>query len=70
MGQLLSMLIGVAAILAVTLGLFVGINAVVDLAPRNFRAFATLAGAVLGAFAGLVANSGAWFVGGLRRKRA
>ena len=47
MGQLLSMLIGVAAILAVTLGLFVGINAVVDLAPRNFRAFATLAGAGL-----------------------
>ena len=43
MGQLLSMLIGVAAILAATLGLFVGINALVDLAPRNFRAFATLA---------------------------
>ena len=64
MGQLLSMLIGVAAILAVTLGLFVGVNALVDLAPRNFRAFATLAGAVLGAFAGLVANSGAWFKGG------
>ncbi len=65
MGQLFSMLIGVVAILAVTLGLFVGVNAMVDLAPRRFGVFATLAGAVIGAFVGLVANSGGWFKGGL-----
>jgi len=64
MGQLLSMLIGVVAILAVILGLFVGANALVDLAPRRFGLFATLAGALIGAAVGVVANSGGWFLGG------
>jgi ABC-type sugar transport system permease subunit len=64
MGQLISMLLGVVAILAVTLGLFVGVNALVDLAPRNFGLFATLAGAVIGAVVGVIANSGGWFLGG------
>lgn len=65
MGQLIGMLLGVVAILAVTLGLFVGVNALVDLAPRNFGLFATLAGAVIGAVVGVIVNSGGWFVGGL-----
>lgn len=65
MGQLIGMLAGVVAILAVTLGLFVGVNALVDLAPRRFGLFATLAGAVIGAFIGLIVNSGGWFLGGL-----
>jgi ABC-type sugar transport system permease subunit len=64
MGQLLSMVINVGAILAVALGLFVGINLLVDQAPKRFGVFATGAGAVIGAFVGLVANSGGWFVGG------
>ncbi len=65
MGQLIGMLLGVVAILAVTLGLFVGVNAIVDLAPRNFSLFATLAGAVIGAVVGVIVNSGGWFLGGL-----
>ena len=65
MGQLIGMLLGVVAILAVTLGLFVGVNALVDLAPRNFGLFATLAGAVIGAVVGVIVNSGGWFLGGL-----
>ena len=65
MAQLIGMLAGVVAILAITLGLFVGVNALVDLAPRRFGLFATLAGAVVGAFVGLVVNSGGWFLGGL-----
>ena len=65
MGQLIGMLLGVVAILAVTLGLFVGVNALVDLAPRRFGLFATLAGAVIGAVVGVIANSGGWFLGGL-----
>ncbi|MBN2624135.1 MAG: sugar ABC transporter permease [Acidimicrobiales bacterium] len=65
MGQLVSMVVGVVAIVAVVLGLFVGINALVDLAPKNFRLFATLAGGVLGAVAGVVVNSQGWFLGGL-----
>ena len=64
MGQLLSMVINVGAILAVALGIFVGINLLVDQAPKRFGVFATGAGAVIGAFVGLVANSGGWFVGG------
>jgi ABC-type sugar transport system permease subunit len=65
MGQLISMLLGVVAILAVTLGLFVGVNALVDLAPRRFGIFATITGAIIGAFVGVVVNSGGWFLGGL-----
>jgi len=65
MGQLIGTLVGVVAIIAVTLGLFVGANALVDLAPRNFRLFATLAGAVLGAVVGVLINSQGWFLGGL-----
>src|SRR5262245_53389659 len=65
MAQLIGTLAGVVAIIAVTLGLFVGANALVDLAPRNFRLFATLAGAVIGAVLGVIINSQGWFLGGL-----
>jgi ABC-type sugar transport system permease subunit len=65
MAQLIGMLAGVVAIIAVTLGLFVGVNALVDLAPRRFTLFATLAGAVLGAALGVIVNSQGWFLGGL-----
>jgi ABC-type sugar transport system permease subunit len=65
MGQLIGTFVSVAAIIAITLGLFVGVNALVDLAPKNFRLFAILAGAVIGAVVGTVINSQGWFLGGL-----
>jgi len=65
MGQLIGTLVGVTAIVAITLGLFVGVNALVDLAPKNFRLFAGLTGTVLGAILGVVVNSQGWFLGGL-----
>ena len=64
MGQLVGTLVGVVAAIAVTLGAFVLLNALVDLAPKRFRAFATVAGAVLGLVVGTLANSGGWFLGG------
>jgi ABC-type sugar transport system permease subunit len=65
MGQLIATLTGVVAIVAITLGIFIGANALVDLAPRNWRLFALLAGAVIGAVLGVVVNSQGWFLGGL-----
>ncbi|HET8619594.1 MAG TPA: sugar ABC transporter permease [Acidimicrobiales bacterium] len=65
MGQLIATFLGVAAIIVVTLGLFVGVNALVDLAPKDFGLFATLAGAVVGAVIGVIINSQGWFLGGL-----
>jgi alpha-glucoside transport system permease protein len=64
MDQLLGMLVGVVVVTAATIGVFVGANALVDLAPRRFTLFATVAGAAVGAVVGLVANSGGWFLGG------
>jgi alpha-glucoside transport system permease protein len=64
MDQLVGMLVGVVVVTAATLGVFVGANALVDLAPRRFTLFATVAGALVGAVVGLVANSGGWFLGG------
>jgi ABC-type sugar transport system permease subunit len=55
----------VVAIIAITLGVFVGANALVDLAPTNFRLFAGLAGTVIGAVLGGIINSQGWFLGGL-----
>jgi ABC-type sugar transport system permease subunit len=65
MGQLISTLTGAIVIIAVTVGFFVGANALVDLAPRRFSLFATLASAVIGAVVGVIVNSGGWFLGGL-----
>lgn len=64
MTQLLGTLVGVLIAIAVTLGVFVALNAVVDLAPKHFRAFATIVGALVGSVVGALANSGAWFLGG------
>lgn len=64
MGQLVGTLVGVVVAIGVTLGAFVALNAFVDLAPKNFRAFATIAGALVGAVVGALANSGGWFLGG------
>jgi alpha-glucoside transport system permease protein len=64
MDQLVGMLVGVVVVTAATIGVFVGANALVDLAPRRFTLFATVAGAAVGAVVGLVANSGGWFLGG------
>jgi ABC-type sugar transport system permease subunit len=64
MTQLLGTLVGVVVAIAVTLGVFVALNAVVDLAPKHFRAFATIVGALVGSVVGALANSGAWFLGG------
>jgi alpha-glucoside transport system permease protein len=64
MDQLVGMLVGVVVVTAATIGVFVGANALVDLAPRRFTLFATVAGAAIGAVVGLVANSGGWFLGG------
>jgi ABC-type sugar transport system permease subunit len=64
MGQLVSTLISIGAALGVTLAVFVGFNAFIDLAPRHFTAFAAIAGALLGALVGAAANSGGWFLGG------
>jgi ABC-type sugar transport system permease subunit len=63
-GPLLQTLGGVTVAIVVTVGAFVALNALVDLAPRRFGAFATLAGALIGAVVGAAANSGGWFVGG------
>jgi ABC-type sugar transport system permease subunit len=63
-GELLGTLIGVVVAIAVTLGAFAALNAFADLAPRNFRAFAAIAGAIVGAVVGALANSGGWFLGG------
>ena len=64
MGQLVGTFIGVVVAIAVTLGVFVLLNAVVDLAPKHFRAFATIVGALVGSVVGALANSGGWFLGG------
>jgi ABC-type sugar transport system permease subunit len=64
MGQLVGTLVGVVVAIAATLGIFVALNAFIDLAPKNFRAFATIAGALVGSVVGAVANSGGWFLGG------
>ena len=65
MGQLIATFVSVAAIIGITLGLFVGVNKLVDLAPTRFGLFATLAGALIGAAVGTVINSQGWFLGGL-----
>ena len=64
MGELVSTLITVVLVITVMLAVFVGVNLLVDQAPKRFRVFATGAGALLGAVAGAVANSGGWFLGG------
>lgn len=64
MSQLITTLLQVGGIVAVTLGLFVGANAVLDLARRNFTLYAVLAGAAVGVPVGALANSGGWFLGG------
>jgi ABC-type sugar transport system permease subunit len=64
MSQLLTTIVQVLAIVGVTLGLFVGANAVVDLARTRFPLYAVLAGAIVGVPLGALANSGGWFLGG------
>lgn len=64
MSQLLTTLLQVAAIVGVTLGLFLAANALVDLARTRFTLYAVLAGAVVGLPVGALANSGGWFLGG------
>ena len=64
MAEVAEILIGVGVAVGVVVGLFVLANALLDQAPHRFARFATLAGAVVGAFVGAVANSGGWFVGG------
>jgi hypothetical protein len=64
MGQLLHTLAVALAFIAATVGLFVGANALVDLAPKRFTLYATLAGGLVGAVVGVLANSGGWFLGG------
>lgn len=65
MGQLVGTLVGVVLGIGAILGAFVALNALVDLAPKRFGAFAALSGALVGAFVGALANSGGWFKGGL-----
>jgi ABC-type sugar transport system permease subunit len=62
--QLFDTFVGVVVAVGAILGLFVGVNLLVDQAPRRFRLFATVAGAAVGAFVGALANSGGWFLGG------
>lgn len=64
MSQLLTTILQVLAIVGVTLGLFVGANAVLDLARTRFPLYAVLAGAIVGVPVGALANSGGWFLGG------
>jgi ABC-type sugar transport system permease subunit len=61
---LLQTLAGVAVAIGVTVGVFVALNLLVDLAPRHFTAFAASAGALVGGLVGAAANSGGWFLGG------
>jgi alpha-glucoside transport system permease protein len=63
-GQLLSTIVSSAIAILATAALFVAVNKLFDLPLKNFRLFATVAGAALGAFLGLVVNSGGWFLGG------
>jgi alpha-glucoside transport system permease protein len=64
MGELIDTLITVVLVIAVVLAVFVGVNLLVDQAPKRFRVFATGMGALLGLVVGAVANSGGWFKGG------
>lgn len=64
MGQLVSTMVTVVVVIAVMLGAFVGMNLLVDQAPKRFRVFTTGAGALIGAVVGAIANSGGWFLGG------
>jgi ABC-type sugar transport system permease subunit len=64
-GQLLSTLLSSAIAIGVTAALFVAANKLFDLPLKNFRVFAIVAGAAIGAVLGLVVNSGGWFLGGL-----
>jgi ABC-type sugar transport system permease subunit len=64
MGDLVNTIVTVVLVIAVMLTAFVGANLLVDQAPKRFSVFATGAGALLGAVAGAVANSGGWFKGG------
>jgi ABC-type sugar transport system permease subunit len=63
--QLLSVLVTVVGTIAVIIGLFVGANFILDLAPRRFRLFAAFAGGFGGLIIGALANSGSWFGGGV-----
>jgi ABC-type sugar transport system permease subunit len=63
-GDLVNTILAVAAIVAATVGLFVGANALADQAPKRFPLFATVSGALVGALVGFLANSGHWFLGG------
>lgn len=65
MGNLVQVLISVAIAVVAVIGLFVGTNAAIDLAPRRFRLFATIVGTVIGGLVGAFANSGGWFIGGI-----
>src|SRR5262245_14527523 len=58
MGQLLVTLLGVAAAIALTIGVFVALNAYLDLAPNRFRVFATITAALAGTLVGWLAGSG------------
>jgi len=64
MGELVDTLITVVLVIAVVLAGFVGINLLVDQAPKRWRVFTTGMGALLGLLAGVIANSGGWFKGG------
>jgi ABC-type sugar transport system permease subunit len=64
MGELIDTLVTVVVVIVVMLAAFVGVNLLVDQAPKRFRVFATGAGALLGLVAGAVVNSGGWFKGG------
>jgi ABC-type sugar transport system permease subunit len=61
LGTLVSVVVGIGAVL----GAFVALNALVDLAPKRWPAYAVLSGALVGAVVGAMANSGGWFKGGL-----
>jgi ABC-type sugar transport system permease subunit len=63
-GQVIRTIFDVAVAVGITVGVFIALNRFLDLAPRQWRAFATIAGALVGALVGAVANSGGWFVGG------
>ena len=64
MGQLLSTVVSSVIAITLTAVLFVAVNKLFDLPLKNFRLFATIAGAAVGAVVGLIANSGGWFLGG------
>jgi len=62
--RILTTLLSVVVAVGATIALFVALNWVLDQAPRRWRVFTTVVGALLGAVVGAFANSGGWFLGG------